>query len=277
MTTLTLSRQSAAAPDYAALKERQQATWASGDYAVIGTTLQIVGERLCEAIDLKAGEHVLDVAAGNGNASLAAARRYAHVTSTDYVAALLERGKERATAERLPITFQVADAEALPFPAASFDVALSTFGIMFTPDQESAVKEITRVVRPGGRIGFANWTPEGFIGQLFATIGRHLPPPSGIKSPASWGTEVRLGELFPDDDVKATRQHFNFRYKSPEHWLETFRAYYGPMNRAFAALDAGKRDALQADIIALLLRINRGGPDALVVPSEYLEVIVTRH
>jgi SAM-dependent methyltransferase len=276
MTTLTLSRPGAAAPDYAAIKERQQATWAAGDYAVIGTTLQIVGERLCEAIDLKSGERVLDVAAGNGNATLAAARRFARVTSTDYVAALLERGKERAAAERLPVTFQVADAEALPFRDASFDVALSTFGIMFTPDQETAVREITRVVRPGGRIGFANWTPEGFIGQLFAIIGRHLPPPSGVKSPATWGSEARLAELFPKDDVKATRQHFNFRYESPEHWLGIFRGYYGPMNRAFAALDAGKQDALRSDVMTLLLRHNRGGRDALVVPSEYLEVVVTR-
>jgi len=276
MTTLAPARPSAATPDYAAIKQRQQATWSAGDYAIIGTTLQIVGERLCEAVDVKAGERVLDVAAGNGNATLAAARRFAQVTSTDYVPALLERGKERAAAERLPVTFQVADAEALPFTDASFDVALSTFGIMFTPNQETAAREITRVVRPGGRIGFANWTPEGFIGQLFGIIGRHLPPSSGIKAPASWGNEARLAELFPTHDVKATRQQFNFRYKSPEHWLETFRSYYGPMNRAFATLDAGKREALQADVLTLLLRMNRGGRDTLVVPGEYLEVVVTK-
>jgi len=277
MSTTTVARQGAATPDYAAIKQRQQATWTAGDYAVVGTTLQIVGERLCEAIDVKAGERVLDVAAGNGNATLAAARRFAQVTSTDYVAALLDRGKERAAAERLPVTFQVADAEALPFADKSFDVALSTFGIMFTPNQETAAREIARVVRPGGRIGFANWTPEGFIGQLFGIIGKHLPPPPGIKSPAAWGSEARLAELFPNDDVKATRQHFNFRYKSPEHWLETFKSYYGPLNRAFAALDAGRQDALRSDVITLLLRMNRGGRDALVVPSEYLEVVVTRH
>jgi ubiquinone/menaquinone biosynthesis C-methylase UbiE len=276
MTTTTLARPAAATPDYAAIKQRQQATWSAGDYAIIGTTLQIVGERLCEAIDLKAGERVLDVAAGNGNATLAAARRFADVTSTDYVAALLDRGKERAAAERLPVTFQVADAEALPFADASFDVALSTFGIMFTPNQETAAREIARVVRPGGRIGFANWTPEGFIGQLFGIIGKHLPPPAGIKSAAAWGSEARLAELFPRDEVKTTRQHFNFRYKSAEHWLGTFKAFYGPMNRAFAALDAGKQDALRSDVITLLLRMNRGGRDALVVPGEYLEVIVTR-
>ena len=277
MSTTTVARQGAATPDYAAIKQRQQATWTAGDYAVVGTTLQIVGERLCEAIDVKAGERVLDVAAGNGNATLAAARRFAQVTSTDYVAALLDRGKERAAAERLPVTFQVADAEALPFADKSFDVALSTFGIMFTPNQDTAAREIARVVRPGGRVGFANWTPEGFIGQLFGIIGKHLPPPPGIKSPAAWGSEARLAELFPNDDVKATRQHFNFRYKSPEHWLETFKSYYGPLNRAFAALDAGRQDALRSDVITLLLRMNRGGRDALVVPSEYLEVVVTRH
>jgi SAM-dependent methyltransferase len=275
MTTATLPV--IAAPDYAAIKQRQQATWAAGDYAVIGTTLQIVGERICEAVDLLAGERVLDVAAGNGNATLAAARRFAQVTSTDYVAALLERGKERAFAERLPVTFQVADAEALPFADGSFDVALSTFGVMFTPDQETSVAELLRVVRRGGRVGFANWTPEGFIGQLFKTIGKHVPPPAGIKSPATWGTETRLSELFPRDEVKASRQIFNFRYKSPAHWLEVFKSYYGPMNRAFAALDAGRQADLQADVIALLGRMNRGGSQTLIVPSEYLEVVVTKH
>jgi ubiquinone/menaquinone biosynthesis C-methylase UbiE len=277
MTTLTLPRSLTAAPDYAVIKQRQQATWAAGDYAVIGTTLQIVGERICEAVDLRAGERVLDVAAGNGNATLAAARRFAQVTSTDYVSALLERGKERAVAERLPVTFQVADAEALPFADGSFDVALSTFGVMFTPDQESSVAELLRVVRHGGRIGFANWTPEGFIGQLFKTIGNHVPPPAGIKSPATWGTEARLAELFPREKVKASRQTFNFRYKSPAHWLEVFKSFYGPMNRAFAALDAGKQAELQADVVALLGRMNRGGSETLIVPSEYLEVVVTKH
>jgi ubiquinone/menaquinone biosynthesis C-methylase UbiE len=277
MTTVTLPRTVTAAPDYAAIKQRQQATWAAGDYAVIGTTLQIVGERICEAVDLRAGERVLDVAAGNGNATLAAARRFAQVTSTDYVGALLERGKERAVAERLPVTFQVADAEALPFADGSFDVALSTFGVMFTADQEKSGAELSRVVRRGGRIGFANWTPEGFIGQLFKTIGNHVPPPAGIKSPATWGTETRLAELFPRDKVKASRQIFNFRYKSPAHWLEVFKRFYGPLHRAFAALNADKQAELQADVTALLGRMNRGGSETLVVPSEYLEVVVTKH
>ena len=222
-------------PNYAAIKQRQQATWAAGDYAMIGTTLQIVGERLCEAVDLRAGERVLDVAAGNGNATLAAARHFAQVTSTDYVGELLERGKERAAAERLTVTFQTADAEALPFPENSFDVALPTFGVMFTPNQVKAAAELTRTVRKGGRIGLASWTPDGFIGQLFKTLGKHVPPPAGVRSPAMWGTAPRLVELFSGHDVAATKQTFHFRYKSPGHWLEIFRTYYGPTNRAFAA------------------------------------------
>ncbi len=265
-----------AAPDYAAIKQRQQATWAAGDYAIVGTTLQIVGERLCEAMDLHAGEKVLDVAAGNGNATLAAARRFADVTSTDYVTALLERGKERANAERLTVKFQQADAEALPFADNSFDSAVSTFGVMFTPNQEKAASELSRVVRKGGRIGLANWTPESFIGQLFKTIGQHVPPPAGVKSPALWGTETRLAEMFPGHQLKIAKQVFNFRYKSPEHWMDVFKTYYGPTNRAFASLDAPKQAALQADIIALVHRLNRGGPDTMIVPGEYVEVVITK-
>lgn len=272
----TLKTAAAAAPDYAAIKQRQQATWASGDYAVVGTTLQLVGERLVEAVDLRAGERVLDVAAGNGNATLAAARHFAQVTSTDYVGKLLDLGKARAAAEHLTVTFKEADAEALPFADGSFDVVLSTFGVMFTPDQAKAAAEMTRVVRKGGRIGLANWTPEGFIGQLFKIIGKHVAPPAGVKSPALWGTEARLGELFPGHTVTASKQIFHFRYKSPEHWLDIFRTYYGPTHRAFAALDAAGQAALQADLLELLNRLNRGGKDTLIVPSEYLEAVVTR-
>jgi ubiquinone/menaquinone biosynthesis C-methylase UbiE len=272
----TLMNTEIAIPDFAAIKQRQQATWAAGDYAVVGTTLQIVGEKICEAVDLRAGERVLDVAAGNGNATLAAARRFAEVTSTDYVGALLERGQERATAERLPVTFREADAEALPFPDMSFDVALSTFGVMFTPDQERAAAELARVVRPGGRIGLANWTPEGFIGQLFRTIGKQLPPPAGVKSPALWGTEARLEELFAGHRVKTVRQTFSFRYRSPDHFLEVFKAWYGPTNRAFAALGAEKGPALESDIRDLMGRMDQGGGRGLVIPSEYLEVVVER-
>jgi ubiquinone/menaquinone biosynthesis C-methylase UbiE len=276
MLDLSKTTPPATTPDFEAIKRRQQATWSAGDYAVVGTTLQIVGERLCDAVDLRAGERVLDVAAGNGNATLAAARQFAQVTSTDYVDALLERGKERAAAERLQVTFKQADAEALPFADGSFDVALSTFGVMFTPNQEKSATELSRIVRNGGRIGLANWTPDGFIGQLFKIIGKHVSPPAGIKSPALWGTEGRLGELFPGHQLKTSKQIFSFRYKSPGHWLNVFKTYYGPTNRAFAALDSVRQEALEAEIVELLERMNRGGKDTLIVPSEYLEVVVTR-
>src|SRR5690242_15054019 len=227
-----------AASDFSAVKTRQQSAWSSGDYAVIGTTLQIVGEELCEALDLHSGERVLDVAAGNGNVSLAAARRWCDVVSTDYVPALLEHAGERAAADRLPIEFRQADAEDLPFPNASFDAVVSTFGVMFTPDQDRAAEELIRVCKPGGRIGLANWTPDGFIGHVFKAIGKYVPPAAGVKSPALWGTRARLAELFGPHvaAIAAAPRMFAFRYRSPEHWLEVFRTYYGPVLRAFAAL-----------------------------------------
>lgn len=265
-------------PDFAAIKQRQQATWASGDFAVIGVTLQIVGESLAEAADIRANERVIDVAAGNGNASLAAAHRFAKVTSTDYVPALLEKGRRRAEAEGLQIEFREADAENLPFPDASFDVAISTFGVMFTPDHARSASELLRVVRDGGRIALANWTPEGFIGQLFKTIGAHVPPPAGLKSPALWGMETHLDELFGASaaNVKRVRKMFNFRYASSAHWLQVFRDFYGPTNKAFGALDAGGQQALEQDILALLDRFNIAGSSSLVVPAEYLEVVITK-
>ena len=265
-------------PDYAAIKQRQQATWESGDFSVIGTTLQIVGESLAEAADIRAGERVLDVAAGNGNATLAAARRFAQVTSTDYVPALLEKGRARAAAEGLPVTFRVADAEHLPFNDGAFDAALSTFGAMFTPDHARPAREMLRVVRGGGRIGLANWTPEGFIGQLFKVIGTYLPPPAGLKSPALWGTEPHIVELFGPraQSIRCERRHFNFRYRSTAHWIQIFRDYYGPTHKAFAALDGAKQGTLEADIVALLERFNVAGRDSLVVPGEYLEVVITK-
>ncbi|MGE0628337.1 MAG: class I SAM-dependent methyltransferase [Hyphomicrobiaceae bacterium] len=263
-------------PDYAAIKQRQQATWAAGDYAIIGNTLQIVGERLCEAIDLCAGTKVLDVAAGNGNATLAAARHFADVVSTDYVDALLEHGRARAAAERVDVTFRNADAEALPFADASFDAAISTFGVMFTPNQEKAAAELMRVVRKGGAIGLACWTPQGFIGQLLATVGKHVPPPAGIKPPTLWGTEARLSELFPGQRIESAKRIFTFRYKSPEHWLQVFRSYYGPTNRAFAALDPVGQAALQSDILGLLKTFNRCSNGSLLAPGEYLETVVTK-
>jgi len=265
------------AADLGALKQKQQAAWSSGDYAVVGTTLQIVGEALCEALDLRAGERVLDVAAGNGNATLAAARRWADVVSTDYVPALLERARARAGAEGLPVVFEPADAENLPYADGRFDVVLSTFGVMFTPDQEKAASEMARVCRPGGRIGLVNWTPSSFIGEVFKTLGRYLPPPAGVKSPALWGTEARLKELFGARiaSIAVERKHFAFRYRSAAHWLEVFRTFYGPMHKAFGALDEARQAALATDLVALAERFNRA-PGSLVVPSEYLEVVITR-
>ena len=276
-TTTTPNRPSSDV-DLGALKTRQQGVWSSGDYAVVGTTLQIVGEELCEALDLHSGQKVLDVAAGNGNASLAAARRWAKVVSTDYVPALLERGRQRAAAERLDIEFQEADAEALPFDDASFDAIVSTFGVMFTPDQPRAAAELARVCKPGGKIGLANWTPAGFIGQLFKTIGKHVPPAAGVSSPALWGTRERIDELFGAKaaSIKTESRDFAFRYRSPQHWLEIFKAYYGPMHRTFAALDAGGQQALTGDLLALIGSFNRSGDDTMVVPSEYLEIVITR-
>ena len=264
--------------DFDAIKRKQQSAWASGDYAVIGTTLQIVGESLAEACDLCWDERVLDVAAGNGNASLAAARRGCKVTSTDYVGALLGRGAERARADRLEMNFQTADAEALPFADASFDVVLSTFGVMFTPDQAQAAAEMVRVCRPGGRIGLSNWTPDGFIGQMFKTLGRHLPPPPGVQPPSRWGVVSHIESLFGASaaSIRATPLVFNFRYRSAAHFIDVFRTWYGPVHKAFAALPADSETALEKDLTELLNRMNRASDCALVVPSEYLEFVVTR-
>jgi ubiquinone/menaquinone biosynthesis C-methylase UbiE len=267
-----------AKPDLAAVKQRQMATWSSGDYSVVGTTLQIVGETLAESCDVKWDERVLDIAAGNGNATLAAARRGGKVTSTDYVPSLLERGAERAHAERLNVTFEAADAEALPFDARSFDVVLSTFGAMFSPDHNLVAAEMARVCRPGGRIGLANWTPDGFIGQLFKTLGRRLPPPAGLQSPALWGVEAHVQALFANrsSSIAVTRRYFNFRYRSAAHFIEVFRNWYGPLHQAFKILSPADAAGFESDLTDLLNSSNRAGPDSLVVPSEYLEVIIRR-
>jgi ubiquinone/menaquinone biosynthesis C-methylase UbiE len=278
MNTATLTTKPAIAPDLAALKAKQQGTWASGDYAVVGATLQIVGETLCEAMDLRAGQKVLDVAAGNGNVTLAAARRWCEVTSTDYVLSLLDRGRARGAAEGWAIDFQEADAEALPFKDGSFDAVVSTFGVMFTPNQDKAAAELLRVCRTGGKIGMANWTPDGFIGQVFKTVGKHLPPPAGAKSPALWGTRARLDELFSShaSTIEAPPRNFIFRYRSAQHWIDVFKTYYGPVLKAFAALPAEGQAALAADITALIGRFNTAKDGTMVVPGEYLEVVIVK-
>jgi ubiquinone/menaquinone biosynthesis C-methylase UbiE len=263
--------------DLSTIKGRQQLAWGSGDYAIVGTTLQIVGETLCEAVDLRSNQRVLDVAAGNGNATLAAARRFADVVSTDYVAALLEGGRRRAEADRLPVMFQEADAEALPFADASFDVVLSTFGVMFTPNQDKAASELLRVCRPDGKIGLANWTPESFIGQMFKVLGKYVPPVAGVAPPSLWGTKARLDTLFGSQAaVAAESRNFVFRYKSPAHWLEIFRDYYGPVLKAFASLNPEARKALEKDLYALLDQHNVAKDGTLVLPSEYLEAVITK-
>jgi ubiquinone/menaquinone biosynthesis C-methylase UbiE len=265
-------------PDLGALKARQHGAWSSGDYAIVGTTLQIVGEELCEALDLRSGERVLDVAAGNGNATLAAARRWCDVVSTDYVPALLDRGRLRASADGLSVEFREADAEALPFDDGVFDAVLSTFGVMFTPNQDQAAAELIRVCRRGGRIGLANWTPDGFIGQMFKTLGKYLPPPAGVKSPALWGTQPRIAEMFGAvaGNIRCESRHFTFRYRSPAHFVDVFKTYYGPVLKAFAALDADNKDAMERDLLALIARLNRAEDGTMVVASEYLEAVITR-
>jgi len=264
-------------PELAAIKTRQHGAWSSGDYAVIGTTLQIVGETLCEALDVRAGWRVLDVAAGNGNVALAAARRSCDVVATDYVPALLERARARADADGLPLEYQTADAEDLPFPNDSFDAVVSTFGVMFTPDQERAAAELLRVCKSGGKIGLANWTPAGFVAQIFGTIGKQIPPAPGLKSPALWGTRARLAELFePHASIAASERHFTFRYRSPEHFVEVLKTYYGPVLKAFAALEPPAQAALHDDLVNLIGRFNAAKDGTTVVPSEYLEVVLTK-
>jgi SAM-dependent methyltransferase len=260
-----------------AIKEKQRATWASGDYAMIGTTLQIVGESLCEAVDVAAGWRVLDVAAGNGNAALAAARRGAEVTAIDFVEGLLQRAERRAEADGLHLDTRVADAEDLPFDDADFDCVLSTFGVMFTPNPQRAAAEVLRVCRPGGRIGLANWTPDGFVGRMFKIVGQHAAPPPGVPSPLAWGTEERLRELFgASARVDIRRRQFIFRFRSGEDYFETFRAYYGPLSRAWDGLDAADRESLHTQLVALAEEANRSSAGSLAVPSDYLEVVVSR-
>jgi SAM-dependent methyltransferase len=262
--------------DYAAIKQRQQAAWASGDYAVVGTTLQIVGEQLAESIDLKPGSRVLDVAAGNGNATLAAARRFADVISTDYVDHLLDKGRARAEAEGLAVEFAVADVEDLPYSGETFDYVLSTFGVMFAPHHEQAAAEMVRVLRKGGRIGLANWTPDSFIGQVFKTLGKHVAPPKGVRSPALWGSKPHLDTLFAGHRVDITERAFNFRYRSAGHFLDVFRTYYGPVHKAFLSLDHAGSTALQRDLVVLMESVNTATNGTLTIPSAYAEVIVTK-
>ena len=270
--------ETAITPDYEAIKSKQNAAWASGNYASIGVTLQIVGEELAEAMDLAPDSRLLDVAAGNGNATLAFARRWCQVTSTDYVDSLLARGRDRAEAEGLDVRFQIADAECLPFEGGEFDAVTSTFGVMFAPNQHQAASEMIRACRPGGKIGMANWTPDGFIGQLFKTLGGHIAPPAGVKSPAQWGSKDWIDEVFGTQaaSVSFTPKDFLFRYRSPSHFVEFFRSYYGPVHKAFLALDEAGQAALERDLLATIERFNTATDGSMRVPATYAEIIVTK-
>lgn len=267
-----------ASNDLAAIKARQQQTWATGDYARVGNSLVLIGELLCEAVDVRSGQRVLDVATGSGNTALAAARRFCEVTGIDYVPGLIEQAKSRAAAEGFTITFEVGDAEAIPFPDASFDVVLSTLGVMFAPDQERAAAELLRVCRPGGKIGMANWTPDGFIGHFFRLFARHVPPPAGVQPPILWGTEARLRELFGDgiSALDVTKRDQVFRFPSARFYREYFQTYFGPTMKAFAALDADGQQRLAEELEALIEQFNRSGDETMVVPAEHLEVVAIR-
>ena len=264
--------------DFEVIKARQRAAWESGDYPRVGNTLQTIAERLVEAAEVHAGEKVLDVACGQGNAAIAAARRFADATGVDYATNLLAQGVERAQAEQVPVVFTEGDAEKLPFPAESFDVTLSTVGVMFAPDQPRAAAELIRVTRPGGRIALASWTPESPVGAMFATIGSFAPPPPGLKSPMVWGSVERLDELFGDrvEWVSITKRTFDFCYRSAAHFSEWFRLYYGPLNRLDASLDADGRTRFAAELADVAQRFNRAKDGTLLAASEYLEVVAIR-
>lgn len=261
--------------DIATIKQRQQVAWAAGDYAAVGARLVLTAELLCEAVDLRAGERVLDVACGNGNATLAAARRFCQAVGVDYVPSLLARARQRAQAEGLDASFQEADAEALPFPDASFDVVLSTCGAMFAPDQEQTASELLRVCRPGGRIGMVNWAPDSYVGELFRTIGRHLPPPPGLRPPVLWGSEERLRELFgPGVTISAPPRSFLWRYPSAEHQVEFFSTFYGPANKALASLGTDGAADLKAEMLEAVRRFDVSDDATLVLRMDYLEAVI---
>jgi SAM-dependent methyltransferase len=267
----------AAGPDLGAIKQRQQQTWASGDFAVVAGRIVLVAEQLCDSADLHAGWHVLDVATGSGNAAIAAARLGCTAVGVDYVPALLERGRERVAAERLPVELIDGDAESLPFDDGSFDAVVSVFGAMFAPDHRRAAAELVRVCRPGGTIALASWTPDGFIGELFRTVSAHVAPPAGLQSPMLWGTEGHLRELMGEGiaSLEVAERTFTFRFTSPEDFVAFFKTWYGPTLKAFGALEGSARDDLEHDLVALAHRYDRLGTDAVAIPATYLEAVAT--
>jgi SAM-dependent methyltransferase len=268
-------------PDLAAIKQRQQQAWSSGDFAVVAARIVLVAEQLCDTADLHAGWRVLDVATGSGNAAIAAARHGCIAVGVDYVPSLLDVGRRRAEAEGLQVELLEGDAEALPFPDGSFDAVTSVFGSMFAPDHARAAAEILRVCRQGGTIALAGWTPDGFVGDLFRTVGAHVPPPAGVASPMRWGTEAYLRELFGDGvaSLELDERVFTWRFRTAEDFVEFFRTWYGPTVKAFAAVEGDAREALERDLVELARRWDRlgGGSGAIAIPAAYTEAVaVTR-
>jgi SAM-dependent methyltransferase len=265
-------------PDFEAVKQRQQQAWASGDFAVVAARIVLVAEQLCDTADLHAGWRVLDVATGSGNAAIAAARHGCDAVGVDYVPALLDRGRRRAAVEGLEVELLEGDAESLPFPDASFDAVTSVFGSMFAPDHAQAAAELLRVCRPGGTIALASWTPDGFIGELFRTVAKHVPPPAGVQSPMLWGTRAHLRELFGEGitSLEVTERTFTFRFLSAEEFVTFFRLWYGPTLKAFAALNDVAGDALERDLVELVRRFDRLGTGATAVPATYTEAVAVR-
>lgn len=266
------------APDYTAIKARQKQAWSSGDFSVVASRIVLSSERLAEAANLRAGSHVLDVACGSGNAAIAAARHGGRVVGVDYVPALLEDGRARAEAEGLDVEFRLGDAEDLPVDDGSVDAVLSVYGSMFAPDHERTASEMLRVVRPGGTIALASWTPTGFIGRMFDVIGNHVAQPAGVRSPMLWGSEDHLVDLFgaATVDTTSTEQTQSFRFTSPDEFVEFFRRWYGPTHKAFAALDADAQLRLHADLVHLAQRsdTNRDG-GSITIQAEYLQTVMT--
>jgi ubiquinone/menaquinone biosynthesis C-methylase UbiE len=265
-------------PDFAAIKEKQRAAWQTGDYPRVGNTLQIIAERLVEAADVRAGQKALDVACGQGNAAIAAARRFAEATGVDYAANLLAQGRQRATAEHLDVTFVDGDAEDLPFSDAAFDVTLSTVGVMFTPDHQRAADELVRVTATGGTIALASWTPGSMVGHMFKVIAKWAPPPAGVRPPMLWGTPEHLADLFGDrvEWIRLDRLDFVMRYHTPEHYSQWFCDHYGPITRLVGTLSAEDRASFAGELADVARQFNRADDGTVAAPSEYLEAVGIR-